>query len=148
MKITVVKAFGAGALALVGGLLSACATNRLDRQGERTGRWRTHYDEARHQPQSRGRYRHDQPRGHWRYYSQAGKLEREERFRPNGTSILTYYHPNGRVWRRGLSRLTDNGRTLHYYWTGDWLIYSETGALEEVETYAMGKLVHSRPAGQ
>jgi len=146
MRTTVVRIAGAAGLALAGGLLSACATNRLDRQGERTGPWRIHYDEARRQPQSRGRYRHDQPRGHWRYYSQAGQLEREERFRPNGTSYLTYYYPSGHVWRRGLSRLADNGRTLHYYWTGDWLIYSESGALKEVETYALGKLVNSRPA--
>lgn len=146
MKPTVVKASEVVFLALACGLLSACATNRLDRQGERTGRWRTHYDDAHRQPQASGRYRHDQPRGHWRYYSQAGQLEREERFRPNGTSYLTYYYPSGRVWRRGLSRLADNGRTLHYYWTGDWLIYSESGTLQQVETYALGKLVHSRPA--
>lgn len=132
------------ALAALG--LAACATNRLDRQGDRTGRWRTFYDEASQQPQALGRYRYNEPVGHWRYYAQAGRLERDERFWRGGTSRLTYYHPNGRVWRQGLTRLADNGRTLHYYWTGDWLIYSENGLLQQIETYEQGKLMGTRPA--
>lgn len=125
-------------------LTASCATNRLNCQGDRTGRWRTSYDAASTQPQATGRYHHNQPVGRWRYYAQAGPLEREERFRRGGYSRLTYYYPTGRVWRRGRTRLADDGPALHYYWTGDWLIYSPEGRLQHIDTYERGRLVRRR----
>ena len=127
------------------GLTASCASNRFNQQGDRQGRWHTYYDPANHQPQAVGRYRHNQPVGRWRYYARAGHLERQERFRQGGRSLLTYYYPSGRVWRKGRTRLADDGRALHYYWTGDWRVYDESGRLKQVDIYVLGQLAASRP---
>lgn len=126
-------------------LAAACATNRLDHAGDRQGRWRTYYDApANRQPQSVGHFRHGQATGRWRYYAPDGHLDRRERFQRGGYSRLTFYQPSGRVWRQGHTRIADNGRALHYYWTGDWLMYGPDGHLQRVDTYEQGHRVSTR----
>ena len=116
--------------------------NRLDRAGDRQGLWITYYDSANTRPQLRGRYRHSWPVGRWRHYASAGHLERYERFRRRYIDI-TDYHPNGQVWYRGRARLVHEPNGLHYYWYGDWLVYTPTGQLEKIETYDHGQRVTS-----
>jgi len=121
--------------------------NRLDRQGDRQGRWRSYFDEANTQLQTRGHYRHGQPVGRWRYYSATGLLERRECYLGrDGRSLLTYYHPNGRVARRGQARVADEPDGAHFYWFGEWQQFTEAGALDSVKTYNKGQLVVRRAA--
>ena len=140
--------------ALLSGLATACAprlssgprgfwhTNRLDRHGDPQGRWKVYSDDADAQLSTRGRYRHGRPVGRWRYYTPpAGTLAREERYHRRGRSSLIYYHPNGRVARRGHARLVDEPDGMHFYWYGEWLSYSEAGVLQKIETYENGQLV-------
>ena len=141
---------------LLGVVASACATrvsntprgfwhtNRLDRRGEPIGRWNIYYDSAKIKPLTRGRYRHGQPVGRWRYYAPVGGLVRQERYRRHGLSDITYYHPNGQVARRGHARVANEPDGLHFYWFGEWLNYSETGSLLNIQTYQNGKLTGTR----
>lgn len=130
-------------------LATACAstqlaTGRTDRQGDRQGRYRTYYDDARMQPFIRGRYRHGQPVGRWRYYAQAGALQHKERYRRHGLSDITYYYPSGQVAKQGHARLADEPDGLHFYWFGDWNYYSPAGALDSVQVYTLGKRTRTR----
>jgi len=130
-------------------LATACAstqlaTGRTDRQGDRQGRYRTYYDDARTQPFIRGRYRHGQPVGRWRYYAQAGELQHKERYRRHGLSHITYYYPSGQVAKQGHARLADEPDGLHFYWFGDWNYYSPAGALDSVQVYTLGKRTSTR----
>ncbi len=130
-------------LLLLSALLTACASGRpaerLDRQGQRQGRYRTYYDDARTQLFTQGRYRHGRPVGRWRYYAQAGELQRQEHYRRHGFSDIAYYYPSGRVARRGRARTVDEPRGAHFYWLGEWQFYSPTGALDSVQVYDVGK---------
>ena len=139
--------------ALLGVLATACAprltsgprgfwhTNRLNRQGDPVGRWMVYYDEAKTRPLTQGRYRRGQATGRWRYYTPAGSLVRQEQHRPHGLSDITYYHPNGQVARQGQARISNEADGLHFYWFGEWLTYSETGLLQQIETYQNGRRV-------
>jgi antitoxin component YwqK of YwqJK toxin-antitoxin module len=131
-------------LALLGLAATACATakpgqpraafwrtNGYDRHGEMQGRWRTYFD--------------DDTR--WRYYTQPGPLDHEERYRREFSNI-TFYYPNGQVAQRGRARVADEGTVMHYYWYGEWQKFSDTGKLLQVDTYEKGKLVASQPAAQ
>jgi antitoxin component YwqK of YwqJK toxin-antitoxin module len=120
-------------------------TNGYDRQGEQQGRWRTFFDEKHKQTRfTTGRYRHGRPVGHWRYYTQLGTLDHEERYHRDYSDI-TFYHPNGQVSQRGRARVVDEGTNLHYYWFGEWRRFSDTGRLVQIDTYEKGKQVASHP---
>ncbi len=132
-------------LLFLGALATACTsarpTERLDHQGRRRGLHRTYYDDARAQLHTRGRYRRGQPVGRWRYYAEAGGLERTERYRRHGFSDIAYYYPSGRVARRGRGRTVDEPSGTHFYWLGAWPCYSPAGALDSVQVYQLGKLM-------
>jgi antitoxin component YwqK of YwqJK toxin-antitoxin module len=142
--------------ALLGGLAVACAprlsnsprgfwhTNRLNHHGDPIGRWNVYYDDARTKPLTQGRYRRGQPAGRWRYYDPTGVLARQEHYHRYGISGLTYYHPNGQIARQGQARMVDEPGGLHFYWFGEWLSYSEAGALQKIETYQNGLLVNTQ----
>ncbi len=123
-------------------LAAACTSTRLaertDRRGQRQGRYRTYYDDARTQLFTRSRYRHGQAVGRWRYYAQAGELQRQERYRRHGFSDITYYYPGGRVARRGRARTVDEPGGAHFYWLGEWQFYSPAGTLDSVQAYRFG----------
>lgn len=135
-------------LALLSALATACASGRpaehLDRQNERQGRWTTYYDDARTQRFTRGRYRHGQPVGRWRYYAATGRLQRREHYRRHGFSNITYYYPDGRVARQGRARVVEEPDGQHFYWLGEWNYYSAAGALDSVQTYQMGQRLSTR----
>ncbi|QIL76455.1 hypothetical protein [Hymenobacter sp. HDW8] len=116
--------------------------NEYDRTGERHGRWNAYYDEQYQKIGTKGRFKHGQPVGRWRYYSLAGQLERQEVYlrRPAGRQLITYYHPNGRVAKRGQAQFETDATDAHFYWLGDWTSYSPTGQPEKIETYNTGKL--------
>ena len=128
-------------------LLAACTPrlNRLDHAGNRTGRWALDYDSAGTRPLLRERFRHGRPVGYARHYSYTGQLERQEHYRRHGFSTITYYHPNGRVARRGQARLVAEPDGQHFYWFGEWPAYDEAGRLLKVDTYTGGKLTATRP---
>ena len=133
-------------LLLLSALVAACAgsrptAERLDRQGQRHGRNATYYDGARTQLASRGRYRHGRPVGRWRYFAQAGELQRQERHRRHGFSDIAYYYPTGRVFKYGRARIADEPDGLHFYWFGPWHYYSPAGALDSVQQYQLGKRI-------
>lgn len=116
--------------------------NEYDRTGERHGRWNAYFDEEYTKIGSKGRFKHGRPVGRWRYYGLTGQLERQEVYlrRPAGRQLITYYHANGRVAKRGQAQFETNATDAHFYWLGDWISYSPTGQPEKVETYNTGKL--------
>jgi hypothetical protein len=128
-------------------LATACAgtrpAERQDRLGRRQGASRTYYDDAHTQLLTRGRYRHGQPVGRWRYYALAGELQRQERYRRHGFSNIAYYYPSGQVARRGRARVVDEPKGPHFFWFGEWQCFSPAGTLDSVQLYHLGKHVSS-----
>lgn len=111
--------------------------NRVDVHGARQGPWRTYYDSADTRLATRGHYRHDQPRGRWRYYLPSGGLDHTEHYRRRDIS-LRYYYPNGRPARQGQARVVVGADSVRYYWWGLWQVYDSTGRPSRWELYDGG----------
>ncbi|MFC7666593.1 toxin-antitoxin system YwqK family antitoxin [Hymenobacter humi] len=98
-------------LLLCSALLNACVANngprgfwkpnRYDRNSLAKGRWRTYYDNDSKQPFTTGKYRHGRPVGTFRYFAPTGSLDHSERYGRDGLCEVTYWHPSGKVARRG-----------------------------------------------
>ena len=148
-------------VAILGGtlLLSACAgsqattrhqprgfwqPNRSDRQGREQGRWRTYYDSADAQPFTAGRYRHGRPVRTFRYYAPTGQLDHSERYRHEGFCEVTYWHPGGKVARRGPAQwVTSGDKPARFFWYGEWKTYDPDGQTTGVHTYTDGTLTRA-----
>lgn len=117
--------------------------HRYDHDLRPHGPWRTYYPASARQVAGRERYWHGRVVGTSRFYSADGVLERKEVYaRPaDGLMRITYYHPNGRIWRTGQARIVAEPDGSHFYWFGDWPVYSAAGRAEKLEHYEMGKLV-------
>lgn len=119
-------------------------TNRFDRHGLATGRWRTYYDDGHHQPSTAGRYRHGRPIKTIQYYDPTGKLDRSETYSKDGYCEVSYWHPGGQLARRGPAQwVTGRSKSPRFYWYGTWTSYEADGQISAVQTYINGSLTRA-----
>lgn len=136
-------------------LLTACSAahgpigfwsrNRVDRQGERHGPWRTYHDAEEQKVATQTHFRHGRQVGRITYYTAAGQLVEREWLRrhPTGFVRIRYYYPNGRTLRKGQARYVNEPSGPHFYWFGNWTLYDSAGRAVKMETYESGKLVRT-----
>ena len=132
-------------------LLNSCASsqgfwksNRFDRNGRATGRWRTYYDANNKELFTAGRYRHGRPVGTFQYYDATGKLDRSEHYERQGFCEVTYWYPGGQVARKGHAQwVTGKGQSPRFYWYGPWTSYDANGQITSIQTYTDGKLTRT-----
>jgi hypothetical protein len=125
---------------LLPALFSAQTLNRLDKHGRKTGHWINYADSAKTIKLFEGRFRKDKPKGSAYFYTNKGLLDRVEknRFRKLKT---TFYYPNGLVRMSGNARLENLPDRIHYYYYGQWKVYSDSGKLEKYYYYRKGELI-------
>ncbi|GGG40372.1 toxin-antitoxin system YwqK family antitoxin [Hymenobacter glacieicola] len=114
--------------------------NRYDGGDQRHGPWREYFDQEEKQLANRGRYRHGLPVGVWRNYNPGGQLEHTERFyrHPYGLVTLAYYHPNGKLAKRGRARYRAEPTGAHFFWFGEWQRFGPDGQPLPSEWYQDG----------
>ncbi|WP_205504445.1 toxin-antitoxin system YwqK family antitoxin [Rufibacter psychrotolerans] len=113
--------------------------NRVDKQGNRTGKWRAYYNHKPDQLMYTGRFKKGKERGTWKTFSADGKLERLEKYEPKHKRIkTTFYHPNGTVSHRGMAYLFEEKNLLMYKWHGDWHYYDSTGQWRGWKSFSRG----------
>ncbi|MBC6700081.1 toxin-antitoxin system YwqK family antitoxin [Hymenobacter puniceus] len=117
--------------------------HRYDHALQPHGPWRSYYPEPTGQMASRERFRHGRIVGTSRFYSPNGTLERQEVYARTSPGLMriTYFHPSGRIWRTGQARIVAEPDGSHFYWFGEWPVYSATGRAEKMEYYEAGKLL-------
>jgi len=116
--------------------------NRINKHGERKGKWITYYDDAEKQPCFKGRFRNGTLRGKATYWLSDGCLERREvyRFRKIRTR---FYYCSGKLRKEGQARIEVKPDTVTYFFYGDWKTYNEQGQLLQTERYEKGVRVHT-----
>lgn len=114
--------------------------NRLNKHGERTGKWIVYIDDAKKIKSFEGKFRNGITRGKCYFYTNDGVLERREinRFKKMKT---TFYYPNGKVKLKGNARIENLPDKVHYYFYGKWQAYNDSGVLVKNQYYEKGKLV-------
>lgn len=120
--------------------------NQVNKEGNRQGKWRAHYDHKPDQLMYTGRFKNGKERGTWKTYSDLGKLERLEKYEPQYKRIkTTFYHANGKVSHEGLAYLFEENKLLMYKWHGDWQYYDSTGTWRGWKSFHRGKALSAEP---
>ena len=121
-------------------LFSQKMINRLNRHGQRTGKWIVYLDSAKTKKSTEGRYRKGNPVGKFYYYTMEGILERREisRFKVLKTTL---YYPDKTIRFKGKARIDNETDKIHYYFFGKWKYYDEQGKLLKYCYYEKGKLI-------
>lgn len=114
--------------------------NRLNKHGERTGKWVTYIDDAKKLKSFEGKFRNGNSYGKCYFYNNDGVLDRREinRFKKMKT---TFYYPNGKVKLKGNARLENLPDKIHYYFYGKWKAFNDSGHLIKYCYYEKGNLV-------
>ncbi len=121
--------------------LQSCTINQTV-NGEKVGRWvyKTTVDQKNREV-VRGRYdNRGFQKGTW-LYRYKGKLYKKEQFKDT-IAYTTYYHPNGKIAKRGQTRLRSTPSGLHFFYFGSWFIYDTKEQLTTVRHYEFGELKH------
>lgn len=122
--------------------------NRLNNRKERQGPWVTYFDSARTYLLSRGHYRHDLPRGRWRYYDAHGRVYQADHYLSYSELRIRLYHPNGKLKARGQARIDTSATEIHYYWQGRWQVFDSTGQASGWELYDRGRRLAQTTTGR
>ena len=88
---------------------------------------------------SKGKYHRGKPKGSW-VYIYNGKLDRKEKYKKN-KCLTTFFHPNGKIMRKGYTQLDDNDKETHWYYSGKWNYFDENGLPTRTNIYEKGKLI-------
>lgn len=121
-------------------LFFAQRLNRLNKHGERTGKWIVYMDDTKKIKSFEGKFRNGITKGKCYFYSNDGVLERREinRFKKMKT---TFYYPNGKVKLKGNARIENLPDKVHYYFYGKWQSFNDSGVLVKNQYYEKGKLI-------
>ncbi|MHC5309916.1 hypothetical protein ACYSNM_07560 [Myroides sp. LJL116] len=92
--------------------LSEIIKGRYDKKGEQKGTWKTKHN---------------------------NKLVKKERFIKNKV-LIYYYHPNGKIERKGQGFFSHIGPQSRFYYQGIWFLYNTKGELIQTNYYKQGKL--------
>jgi len=122
--------------------LYAQSINRLNKHGQRMGKWVTYIDDEKKIKLFEGTFKNGKPVGKSYFYNNDGLLDRREinRFKKLKT---TFYYPNGIVRLSGRARMDNLPDKIHYYFYGKWKAYDETGTLIKYYYYKNGNLLRT-----
>jgi antitoxin component YwqK of YwqJK toxin-antitoxin module len=112
--------------------------NRFDKEGRHHGRWKL-YQADNTTLLRNGRFKHGKERGKWRYYYPDGSIRKIEYHKPNTNEyLIKLFHDNGALEKKGMARVVETERTIHYFWFGTWEVYNRAGQLTHTEYYEKG----------
>ncbi len=116
--------------------------NRLNKHGERTGKWIVYIDDTKKIKSFEGRFRNGITKGKCYFYTNDGVLERIEinRFKKMKT---TFYYPNGKIKLKGNARIENLPDKVHYYFYGKWQMFNDSGFLVKNQYYEKGELIRT-----
>ncbi len=122
-------------------LLLACKAKPINQKAnkEREGLWIEKYAQDSSQYKSIGKYHKGDPVKKWRYYLN-GKIIMKEKYK-NDYCIRTKYHQNGKIESKGKTKLDNNDKYPHWFYTGDWEFFDERGKPILIKKYDNGKLI-------
>lgn len=114
--------------------------NRLNKHGERTGKWIVYIDDVKKIKSFEGKFRNGITRGKCYFYTNDGVLDRREinRFKKMKT---TFYYPNGKIKLKGNARIENLPDKVHYYFYGKWQSFNDSGVLVKNQFYEKAKLL-------
>jgi hypothetical protein len=122
-------------------LLLSCKTKPINQKvnKEREGFWVEEYSEDSLKYKSKGKYHKGDPIKKWSYFLN-GKIIMKEKYKGD-YCIRTRYHQNGRIESKGKTKLNNDEKYAHWFYTGDWKFYNEKGKPTLLKKYNNGELI-------
>ncbi len=87
----------------------------------------------------KGKFRYGAEIGTWKSFTK-GYLYKKERYRKNA-SYIVFYHSNGRVKSCGRTNMVGDSKEIHWFYTGKWKYFNESGKLIETKVYDKGVMI-------
>ena len=82
----------------------------------------------------KGRYKKGIEIGAWRHFSN-DRIVRKEKYSKNGICKIIFYHPNGKIMKKGNTKMENTTNETHWYYFGKWRFYNTKGGLDSVSVY-------------
>lgn len=82
---------------------------------------------------TKGKYKKGIEKGTWKYFYN-NRLVKKEKYN-KGICNTTFYHPNGKIAKKGNTKLESNSIEDHWYYTGKWAFYNPKGKLDSTKIY-------------
>ncbi|HEX9152048.1 MAG TPA: hypothetical protein VF842_08195 [Flavobacterium sp.] len=122
-------------------LFFSCKTkiNQIE-NNEKEGKWIT-IDTMDHIYEIRGKYHKGIEKGTWHFFYN-GKMVRKEKYKKDVCNTRCYY-PNGKLNKKGYTKIESNKNGDHWYYFGNWHYYDEKGRLLSIKTYEKGEIINS-----
>ncbi len=124
-------------------VLLACVPHRInsvDKRGKRHGHWLSYYDSAQTKVWTNIAFRHGKNRGYSYYYYASGLIERKEFYKRNKRLNVWLYYPNGQLKTKGKAIQEETKEKIHFYFTGVWPLFSDSGQLMRIQHYEKGQI--------
>lgn len=121
--------------------LFSCKTKSMNQtlDRKREGLWIEKYSIDSAHYRSVGKYKNDDPIKKWRYYLD-GVLIKKEKYKGN-TCFTKSYHNNRKIQAKGATKIEDDKKQIHWYYSGTWKYYDNKGNLTTTRHYNKGDLI-------
>lgn len=90
---------------------------------------------------SKGKYHKGMEVGSWKHFYN-GKMVRKEKYR-KGICKTIFYYPNGKIMKKGNTKIERTTKEDHWYYFGKWYFYDTNGKLDSIKTYKKENLSDS-----
>jgi antitoxin component YwqK of YwqJK toxin-antitoxin module len=82
---------------------------------------------------TKGRYRKGAEIGTWKYFYNNRLVQKEKYCK--SICKTTFYYPNGKIMKKGTTKMESNAEGDHWYYFGKWSFYDKNGKLDSIEDY-------------
>lgn len=121
--------------------LFSCKTKPMNQTVERKreGLWIEKYSLDSAHYRSVGKYKNDDPIKKWRYYLD-GVLIKKEKYGSRSCKTKLY-HPNRKTKAKGVTKIEQDIKQIHWYYSGIWKYYEISGKQIMTRNYDKGELI-------
>ena len=106
------------------------------------GKWIEEYTLDTIRYQSIGRYKEGEPVKKWKYYAN-GKIIKKEIYKKENCKVR-FYHPNGALQAKGITKLIEKGKDIHWFYSGQWEYFDTKKDLIITRLYDKGELISEK----
>ncbi len=125
-------------------LLCSCQVQHINQKKDKKmhGKWIEEYTLDTIRYQSIGRYKEGEPVKKWKYYAN-GKIIKKETYKKEYCKVR-FYHPNGALQAKGITKLIEKGKDIHWFYSGQWEYFDTKKDLIITRLYDKGELISEK----
>lgn len=112
--------------------------NQYDKDGLRTGLWKTYWDDDEKIPMSIGHFEKGRETGICKEFLPDGTIRLKSRYHGNKIR-MKYYNEDRRLEKKGWALIDYSSKDIHFYWHGKWKYFEGRHHLVKTSIYTNGE---------